>query len=406
MPNASAERASSVPYPSTEALRLASPSPPVSRTVKEAAAPVRFTFTVKDGSLRDTTDVALFDRVLGGDLPFAWGHHGSTPDDRPLPTPEELADYLPVDGHLTRSYEVIQGSEVIGEGPGYIAQIALYPGWMLIRVAADSPKLARSIGDTVLERMAEPPSDEDADPAEIRFRVWSNGRPEPRTTWAASRALSWNETAHNYPSRTAVALDALVEARPGESGRLDGSLLLFHGPPGVGKTSATRVLVREWSDWCDFETVTDPEKLFADPNYLLSVVEGKKPSDVTECDAPRLRCLVLEDADNYLHAEIGAREAAISRLLNTADGLLGNAGLLILLTMNTPARRLNPALLRPGRMFASVGFELFEQAEARTWLGRQENVPVGGISLAEMLHLRGDLGQITTSRETSASGYL
>ena len=82
------------------------------------------------------------------------------------------------------------------------------------------------------------------------------------------------------------------------------------------------------------------------------------------------RCLVLEDADNYLHAEAGGREAAVSRLLNTADGLIGNDRLLVLLTMNTPADRLNPALLRPGRMLASIGFERFAQVEARRWLGR------------------------------------
>ena len=151
-----------------------------------------------------------------------------------------------------------------------------------------------------------------------------------------------------------------------------------------------RTLAREWADWCDFETITDPENLFVDPTYLVAVVDGKKPDVGSDDEGDRrFRCLVLEDADNYLHAEAGCREAAISRLLNTADGLVGNDHLLVLLTMNTPAHRLNPAILRPGRMFASIGFRRFGQTEARRWLGQQAAIPVGGISLAELLAVRG-----------------
>ena len=170
-----------------------------------------------------------------------------------------------------------------------------------------------------------------------------------------------------------------------------------------------RTLAREWADWCDFETITDHENLFVDPTYLVAVVDGKKPdvgSDPDDEGGRRFRCLVLEDADNYLHAEAGCREAAISRLLNTADGLVGTDHLLVLLTMNTPAHRLNPAILRPGRMFASIGFERFGQTEARRWLGQRAAIPVGGISLAELLAVRGDLGQITSERESTVGGYL
>ena len=372
----------------------------------QGSDPVRFGFTVNNGSLSDTTDVALFDRVLGGDLPFAWGTHGPTPDHGPLPTPEEMADFLPPNGRLTRSYEVVHGVQVIGEGPGYLAQVALSPGWMMVRVASDSPSLARTVGQTILERMPTPTEDADPDPAEIRMRVWCNGKSGPRTTWATTRAPSWCETARNYPSVTAEGLQRLIDARPDEAGGMGGSLILFHGPPGVGKTSAIRTLVREWSAWCDFENLTDPEKLLSDPQYLLSVVEGRKANAGADPSPGRLRCLVLEDADNYLRAEAGGREPAISRLLNAADGVLGNMGLLVLLTMNTPARRLNPALLRPGRMIASIGFERFGRTEAQRWLGTSGELPTGEASLAELLQARGDLTQISTASPEVNGGYL
>ena len=387
---------------------------------------MHFSFTIDNGSLRDTADVALLDRMMGGDLPFAWGHHGPTPAGLPVPTPEDMAAYVDPEARITRSFEIVVGSQIIAEGSGYIIQIWLTSGWMMIRVAADSPGLARSIGTAAVARLPAPPEESAHDPSEVRLRVWCSGGTGARTTWATAVAPSWEEARANYPVATADSLGALVEARPDCGGRLGGSLILFHGPPGVGKTSAVRSLAREWAGWCDFETITDPERLFGDPEYLVSVVDGEQPgggsgggngganggaaSGGTEPSGGpsgrRFRCLVLEDADNYLHAEVGGREAAIRRLLNTADGLVGNDRLLVLLTMNTPAHRLNPAILRPGRMFASIAFEHFGQLEARRWFGRRADVPVGGISLAQMLHQRGDLCQITSSTVADVAGYL
>ncbi|MGH9181179.1 MAG: DUF5925 domain-containing protein, partial [Acidimicrobiales bacterium] len=112
------------------------------------------------------------------------------------------------------------------------------------------------------------------------------------------------------------------------------------------------------------------------------------------------RLIVAEDCDEYLRAS--ARRdagAALGRLLNLTDGLLGQGMCaLVLLTTNEEVSRLHPALTRPGRCLARVEFNPFEESEARGWL---DGVHVeGSRTLAELLELRGDLGRIGTHTET------
>jgi len=84
----------------------------------------------------------------------------------------------------------------------------------------------------------------------------------------------------------------------------------------------------------------------------------------------RWRLLVLEDAGELLGvsapAEVGR---GFARLLNIADGLLGQGSkALILVTTNEPLGRLHPAALRPGRAMASHEFTPMRANEANAWL--------------------------------------
>lgn len=53
-----------------------------------------------------------------------------------------------------------------------------------------------------------------------------------------------------------------------------GRLLLLHGAPGTGKTTALRALARSWGAWCQADCVLDPEVLFSQPGYLMSAAMG------------------------------------------------------------------------------------------------------------------------------------
>ncbi|MFI5352831.1 MAG: DUF5925 domain-containing protein, partial [Candidatus Binatales bacterium] len=129
-----------------------------------------------------------------------------------------------------------------------------------------------------------------SDPA-LPIDFWYYGPEGPMTTTRKIELVSWDEIASNYCADTRAGLTALVEGfKPAKNG---GRLLLWHGEPGTGKTYAIRALAWAWREWCRFECVTDPERVFESGNYLMEVL--MRPDYDEEKDG-KWRVLIVEDS--------------------------------------------------------------------------------------------------------------
>jgi hypothetical protein len=208
-------------------------------------------------------------------------------------------------------------------------------------------------------------------------------------------AVRWSDIVCNYASETRAELAEVMSLRPDG---LNGRLMIWHGEPGTGKTNALRALAYEWRKWCRVEYVVDPELFFGSSSYMMRVISGH---DHIEKDSP-WRVMVLEDTGEMLSVDAKHTTGqALSRLLNVADGLLGQSlKLLFLITTNEKLEKLQPALTRRGRCFSQIRFGRLSVEETRLWLTRagSSRKNVGSLTIAELYSLLRDNVRSAPSR--------
>ncbi len=237
------------------------------------------------------------------------------------------------------------------------------------------------------------------------------------------RCPGWDDIRANYAPSLREHLGRLFDMeRPWGHGRL----IIWHGPPGTGKTYAIRALMMHWRARFSFLVVNDPERLASDPGYYYQVASDSR--DVPARHLQRLmageggesddeggrrrRCLfILEDtADLILQQSRSTHFDKIGKLLNMTDGLFGQGREdIFLLTFNEDVDKIDPAFLRPGRCIAKIEFPKFAAAEAKEWFRAHgiEESPAGEQTLAEMYaRLLGRNGQFPVrTEELGGSGF-
>jgi hypothetical protein len=239
----------------------------------------------------------------------------------------------------------------------------------------------------------------------VEIHYWSDGRHGPDDVERAVAMNPWSIVRANFPTSTSTPLALLMGfERPADTA----SLILWHGVPGTGKTTAVGALAQSWSSWAETHVVTDPEKFFGQPAYLLQVIL-RAPERSAAVTTKKWVLVVCEDADEYLRSDARQRSgAALGRLLNVTDGLLGRGlGIVVLLTTNDDVGRLHPAVTRPGRCLGTVEFTTFSPAEAASWLGEGHVTPTRPMTLAELGEIRRMAPHVRSpQRELSTGAYL
>ena len=314
-------------------------------------------FHTSDGWSTDCRDLEEFVRLVNGDVL--------------LDSHKAEAEFVVLD--LPQSVLVVELNERSATMPSAFVQV--YAG------SRQAARLEMARVKELIPLADEPSSDE------ISVGFWYLTNRGPRKDVRRLSAPAWAEGARNYPTLTRRLLEPLIADLPAVlSG---GRLILWHGAPGTGKTSALRTLARESAKDILLEYVLDPDTFFGnETGYFVSVLFN----DEDEVEEGKTRLLVLEDCDELLAADAKRQGGqGLARLLNLVDGLIGQ-GLRIgvLITTNDMLSGFHPAVSRPGRCGAAISFDAFDQEEADQWLAR-EGVAAQGrdkTSLAELLAIR------------------
>lgn len=278
------------------------------------------------------------------------------------------------------------GHEALLQPDGMSVALRLMDGRVSAMLAARTPDALE--GKVRELRDVFPVAVPDPDAPQVPVTFWSLS---PNGPIGRSRRIDvppWPGIEANYAAMTRRALAPLMQDfTPG----VGGQLLLWHGPPGTGKTYALRALGWEWRRWCSMHYITDPETFFGQhAAYMLDVLltDLDEPDPVVaevdpdDPDAPerprpdpraeggRWRLLVLEDTGELMTADARERSGqGLSRLLNVVDGLIGQGlRILVLVTTNEEIRRLHPAIARPGRAASRVEFPALPVTDATEWL--------------------------------------
>lgn len=235
---------------------------------------------------------------------------------------------------------------------------------------------ARELSDRLAQKTPLKKAAEGADQCSVNFRFSSQNGSTADTRDLTCPTLA--SLAGNYSTKVTAGLEHLASLEKPEE---HGKVVLWHGPPGTGKSHAVRAVMLDWAKRlkAEVEVVLDPEVMFASTDYMHSVLLSERRYSRKRSAAP-LRLVVLEDSGEFFTA--GCRDrAGFGRFLNLTDGILGQGQRLVfLLTTNEHVDKIDLALTRPGRCLQVLEFPLLSEAEQFVWFESRNAQEAAGVA--------------------------
>ncbi len=180
----------------------------------------------------------------------------------------------------------------------------------------------------------------------------------------------------NYGDDFLKVHDLIIKSLNKKNGK---GIILLHGDPGTGKTSYIKYLT---------SLIEEKQVLFVPPSMAEMLSE---PSIIPFLMDHKNSILIIEDAERVIADREGnGSPAGVSNILNLTDGILGDClNIQIVATFNMKREKIDPALLRKGRLIAEHKFENLSVDETNRLLKHlnKDFISDCGMSLADIYNI-------------------
>lgn len=237
------------------------------------------------------------------------------------------------------------------------------------------------------------------EPDKVSISFWVMTKQGPECHVRDLECPLWEDVQANYDNNVINAYSRIIDLYDNDTA---GNIIVWHGIPGTGKTSAIRSLMQSLKEVSEFHYIVDPERFYGDdPSYLIQVLLQARQTK-------EHRLFILEDTGEMLHKDAKDHVGqALSRLLNTADGLIGQGtGVKMLMTTNDSINELHPAIVRPGRCLSEVHFQALPVDQANAWLTKHgiDDHVTQPTTLGELYAMKGEYLQEEVEQELAPTG--